>query len=95
MLSSKAIRPQFVIAILCPTASFSDLLQEARDRHMVILEMVPFSENFEAYQTHIAAGTAVLFVLGSGKAIVVKQAEDLPAALDACRCCTASPEIAR
>jgi hypothetical protein len=86
MLSSKAVQTQFAIVILCPTASYSDLLQEARNRHVLILEMIPFSEDFDAYERHITAGTAILFVYGAGKSELACNKESLSAALDICRC---------
>ena len=84
MLTSKVVQTQFVVAILCSSASYSDLLLEARNQQVVILEMIPFSKEFNGYMKHIAAGTGILFVMSPGKSQLVQNEENLSQALESC-----------
>lgn len=73
-----------MVAVLCPDATFSHLLQEAQRYHLTILEMIPFRPNVTDLTAQIRAGRSVLFVYSNGKSLLAHTEAEIRAGLTDC-----------
>lgn len=75
---------RFVVAVLCPEATFSHLLQEAQRHHLTILEMIPFRPDATDLTAQIRAGRPVLFIYGNGKSMLAFSEAEVKEGLGSC-----------
>lgn len=73
-----------MVAVLCPDATFSQLLQEAHRHNLTILEMIPFRRDATDLSAQVKAGRAVLFVYNDGKSLLAHSETEIHEGLTAC-----------
>lgn len=77
---------RFAVLVLCPGATYSDLLMESREQDVTVLEMIPFSMSAQDYEPYFQSfvHTPILFVMQAGHSKLVERREDLADALAVC-----------
>jgi hypothetical protein len=77
---------RFAVLVLCPRATYSDLLMESREKDVTVLEMVPYSNNERDYESYLTNETSIpiLFIYGPGKSRLVQHISELHDALSVC-----------
>lgn len=83
------VEKRFVVAVLCPDATFSHLLQEAQRYNLTILEMIPFRPGATDLTAQIRAGRTVLFIYGNGKSLLAHTEAQVYEGLSSCHELTA------
>ncbi len=77
---------RFAVLVLCPGATYSDLLLESREHDVTVLEMIPFSTSLHDYLPYfqMPSHPPILFVLRTGQSLLAEGPDDVSAALAAC-----------
>lgn len=83
-MNNAGTEKRFVIAVVCPDATFSHLLQEAQRHNLTILEMVPFRKDATDLSAQIQAGRPVLFVYSDGKSMLAQSEAEIQQGLSLC-----------
>jgi hypothetical protein len=74
---------QFVVAVLCPDANFTHLLEEAQKNNFTVLEMIPFSKDVTDLSTQ-SRGKPIFFVYGEGKSVLATSKHEIASSLQIC-----------